>query len=594
MQGSDAPGGERMARRFSSVGRATAARLIACVRPYWFHAVMALVAFVVGGAIILSLGQGVRSLIDHGLHGRGPGALRRTCLELLGLVLVYGASATGRAYLSGVIGERVSTDLGQRTLRRLLEHGPGFFEQEGAGLLWSRVRSDLDLIRAMLASAVIAIRNVLVVLGGLAAMASTGLVLSALVIVLAPAITAALFMLGGRTRRLAAEAQQASARASAFALEAIDGIRMVKAFSQEVFLSDRFDSLSDAALHLATRRNTGYGLFNGVAACLIFGAAVVLVWVAGEQVLAGRLTEGQASAFMFYALVVATSGAALSDAWSQVQNGLGAAERVFALLDQAPPIRSPPAPRRLAAGSGTDIVFDSVTFHYPMRPEAAALDRLDLTIKAGVVTALVGPSGAGKSTVFQLLLRLYDPDEGRVCIGGLDLRSLDPADLRAQIAVVPQDPTLFEGDVRENIRFGRRDASDRDVEAAAEAAQAMEFISRLPGGMRADLGPHGAQLSGGQRQRIAIARAILRDPRILLLDEATNALDARSEALAHAAMTAVAKGRTTLIIAHKLATVKDADTIMVMDRGRVVSEGSHATLLAEGGLYARLANLQLI
>jgi ATP-binding cassette subfamily B protein len=425
-------------------------------------------------------------------------------------------------------------------------------------------------------------------------MISTGLTLTIMVLVLAPAITAVLYFLGARTRGLSNATQHAAARTNAFALEAIDGIRVVKAFSQESFLSDRYNALSEGALRLAVRRNFGSGVFNGVAACLIFGSAVLLVWVAGEQVLAGHVTEGQAAAFMFYAIVVATSGAGLSDTWSQVQKGIGAAERVFALIDQRPEIHAPPRPERLAPKSRGAIAFERVAFRYPTRPEASALDGLSLSIETGAVTALVGPSGAGKSTVFQLLLRLYDPDEGRICIGDTDLRQLDPAELRAQIALVPQEPTLFEGDLWENIRFGRRDATDREVEAAAEAAQAMEFISRLPGGMSTNIGPRGAQLSGGQRQRVAIARAILRNPPILLLDEATNALDARSESLAHAALSAAAKGRTTLIIAHKLATVKSADTILVMDQGHLVSRGAHAGLVSEDGLYARLASLQLL
>jgi ATP-binding cassette subfamily B protein len=583
-----------MATRMSSLQRATASRLIACIRPYWVQATLGLAAHVLGGAIVLSLGQGVRNLVDHGLHGHGPSGLRWTAVVMLGLVLLYGASACVRAYLSAFLGDRVSTDLSQRVLARLLDHGPGFFELEGTGLLWSRVSSDLEIIRSLLVSVVTALRNGLIVVGGLVAMMATGLALTAMVLVLAPVITGALFVLGARTRRLADATQHASARANAFALEAVDGIRVIKAFSQERLVSDRFAGLADATLRLAVRRSIGGGLFNGAATCLIFGSAVLLVWVAGEQVIGGRLSEGQASAFMVYALLVGGSGAGLSDTWGQVQKGIGAAERVFALIDRSPTIRAPAEPRRLAAGAGAAIAFERVTFRYPTRPEVAALDRLDLSFEAGAVTALVGPSGAGKSTVFQLLLRLYDPDEGRVCIGGCDLRQLDPADLRAQIALVPQEPTLFEGDLRENIRFGRRGASDREVEAAAEAAQAMEFISRLPGGMLTEVGPRGAQLSGGQRQRIAIARAILRDPRILLLDEATNALDAQSEALAHMALTRLAKGRTTLIIAHKLATVRSADTIMVMDQGRLVSRGAHADLLAEGGLYARFADLQLI
>jgi ATP-binding cassette subfamily B protein len=555
---------------------------------------MGFVAFAAGGATVLALGQGVKTLIDHGLHGGGPSAMRLTAVGLLVLVLIYGASAFGRAYLSGFLGERVTTDLRRQVLAKLLEHGPAFFEREGAGLIWSRVSSDSDLIKMMIFAVVMGFRNVLMIIGGLYAMLSANLALTGLLLVIAPVITGGIVFVGRGIRRFSNSAQQASARASAFALEAIDGIRTVKVFSQEKRSSERFDDLSEAAFQQADRRNIRAGVVTGGAIWMIFGAGVLLVWAAGEQVLAGRASEGQASAFIFYALVVATSGAGLSDTWGQVQKGVGAADRVFALLDQAPTIRSPIAPERAAAKSLGSIVFDRVSFRYPTRPEVNALDELDLTIATGAVTAFVGPSGAGKSTVFQLLLRLYDPDEGRICIGGADLRRLDLQDLRAQIAVVPQETALFEGTLLENIRFGRRGASDREVEAAAQTAQAMEFISRLPNGMLTEVGARGAQLSGGQRQRIAIARAMLRDPRILLLDEATNALDAGSEALIQSALNTLAQGRTTLVVAHKLATVRRADTIVVMDQGRVVSKGSHAKLLAENGLYTRLANLQLI
>jgi ATP-binding cassette subfamily B protein len=581
-----------MAVAISRLKRTTAVRLLACVRAYPFHLAMVWVVYIAGSGIILVLGQGVKTLIDHGLHGGGLIATRRTLLTLLVLVIVYAATSFGRVYFAAFIGDRVNTSLNRQVIKKLLEHGPGFFETEGSGLLWSRASSDIDLVRTMLISIVVALRNLLIVLGGLAAMMAVQLLLTAMVFVMAPVIAALLYALGSRNKSVANATQLAAARANALALEVIDGIRMVKAYSQERFLSDQFENLADETLRLATRRNLIVGVVTGVSTCLIFGWVVLLVEVAAEQVIAGRISEGQASAFMFYALVVATSGANLSDTWSQLQRGVGAAERVFALIDQPALVRAPASPARLARSCGTAITFDGVSFRYPKRPEAAALEALDLDIEAGAVTALVGPSGAGKSTVFQLLIRLYDPDAGRITIGGLDLRRMDPLDLRAQFAIVPQEPTLFEGDLMENIRFGRRDASDREVEAAAEAAQAMEFVARLPHGLRTEVGSRGVRLSGGQRQRIAIARAILRDPRILLLDEATNALDARSEALAHVALTALAKGRTTLVIAHKLSTVRTADQILVMESGRLVAKGSHASLLAEEGLYARLAELQ--
>jgi ATP-binding cassette subfamily B protein len=583
-----------MGERLSTSQRTTAARLLQCVRPYWPRAALGMLTFLATGATVLALGHGVRTLIDRGFHPGGAAGLRRSALELLALVTVYGAAGFGRTYLAGFIGDRVATDLRQQVLRKLLGHGPGFFETEGTSLLWSRVGSDTELIQSMLAALVSATRNALIVLGGLIAMVSNSVPLTALVLVMAPAITVSLVFLGAGIRRLSNASQHALARANAFALEAIDGIRIVKAFSQESNAADRFDGLAEETFRFATRRNLTQGAVNGVAIWLIFGSAIFLVWVAGEQVVAGRASEGQATAFMFYALVVAGSGAALSDTWSQIQKGVGAAERVFGLLDGSPRIRSPAAPVPLGRTAKGAITFDRVCFRYPARPEVAALDGLDLNIAAGAVTAIVGPSGAGKSTLFQLLLRLYDPDEGEVRLGGVDLRRLDLDELRSRIAIVPQEPTLFEGTLLENIRFGRRDAGERDVADAAAAAQAMEFIQRLPEGLATQVGPRGAQLSGGQKQRIAIARAILRNPAILLLDEATNALDARSEALIQTALATLAEGRTTLVIAHKLATVRRADAILVMDHGRLVSSGSHAQLLAEDGLYARFAGLQLV
>jgi len=570
----------------------TLLRLIGSLRPYPVQAVLALATFALAGLIVVALGQGVRRLLDVGIHGN-LASLNTATLALLLLVFVYGMTGLARAYLSGFITERITADLRQQLMTKLLAHGLGFFEEQGSGLLWSRVMSDVGMIASMLAALVSAARGVVILLGGTWAMWTTSATLTLAVLGLAVVMVGSVLWMSRNIRGLSDEAQELLSRSNTFAMETIDGVRAVKAFGQEQNSALRFTALAEGVFKKADRRNFIHGATVGASIWMIFGSAVLLAWIAGREMILGQISEGRASAFLFYAVVVAMSGGTLSDLWAQLQKGIGGAQRLYSLIDQTPAIQSPSLPRLLNSSASGQIRFQGVSFRYPMRPDTTALEDFAWTFSPGVTTAIVGPSGAGKSTLFHLLLRLYDPSAGAVLVDGFDLRSLDLEDFRSRISIVPQDPTLFEGTLRENIRFGRANATDREVVAAAEAANAMPFVEAMPQGFSTEVGSRGTQLSGGQRQRIAIARAILRDPKILLLDEATNALDAHSEALIQEAIAAFSPGRTTLVIAHKLATVRRAHSILVVDRGQLVSHGSHSELLAENGLYARFAALQL-
>jgi len=582
-----------MGSKASTANWRTVLRVCGCLRPYPWHVAVAILAFAAAGATVIALGQGVRNLLDVGLRGT-PATLAIAAAMLLLLVAVYGASGLGRVYLSGFIADRVATDLRKQLMDRLLGHGAGFFDEHGASMVWSRATSDVDLVAALLGAMVAGLRSIVVVVGGTWAMLATSATLTGAFAALALVVVTSVLWMGRQVRQLWNDSQALSARSNAFALELLEGVKVVKAFCQEQRSASRFAQFAETGFRKADRRNWVQGVIVGSSTSIVFGSAVILAWFAGQQMLHGRLSEGRASAFLFYAVVVAISAGALSELWGQLQKGFVGAEHVFGLIDSVPEIRSPKAPTRLPAVTTPQIRFENVSFRYPMRPDAAVVSDFSWTFKPDTVTAIVGPSGAGKSTLFQLLLRLYDPTGGAILFDDVDIRQVDPQTLRSRISLVPQDPTLFEGTVFDNIRFGREDATADEVVAAATGANAMEFIRHLPQGLETDVGARGAQLSGGQRQRVAIARAILRDPQILLLDEATNALDATSEALIRNALDKFSAGRTTLVIAHKLATVREADSILVLEHGRLVSHGAHAKLLAEDGLYATFAALQLL
>ena len=545
----------------------------------------------IAGLLVLLLGQGLRGFVDHGLHGARAG-LDRTALWLALLTLAYGATAIGRSYFANFIGNRVVTDIRQRAFRRLIQKDVPELERSGAGRQWAQVVLDAASVQTMISSLLSMLRSALIIAGGLAAMFLTSARLSLTVLVVAPVVLALVLGLGRTVRRLSDRAQMVNARTEALALECLDGVKTIKAFVGEALAFERYVRFSEEAFRFADRRDRRQALLGAVGVWLMFGAAVFLSWVAGRAVLHG-MTEGAATTFLFYALVVATFGSSISEAWGQFQKGLGALERLEGGLDARPAPAPAPAARRRSGAALSDLRLENLHFSYSTRAEAEVLSGVDWRFTAGATTALVGRSGAGKSTLFQLLLRFYEPTRGQILLDGRSIAGMDTAELRQKVGFVAQEPVLFEGSILENIQFGRPSASPREVRAAAEAANAMEFIEGLPHGLATQVGVRGAQLSGGQRQRIAIARAILKDAPILLLDEATNSLDAQSEHLIQTAVAQFAKGRTTLVIAHKLWTVKAADVIVVLDRGRIVSSGRHADLLRERGLYADLAALQL-
>ena len=571
----------------------TVARAGRFLRPYKRQIVFAAIGLVVAASAVLAVGQGLKFVVDRGFAASNAGELDRMLGLMLVVIVVMAAATYMRFYHVSWLGERITADLRRTVFDHLVELPPSFFEATRTGEVISRLINDTTMLETLVgSSASVAIRNTLLMIGGLVMLALTSPKLTLLVLAGVPLVVVPIILFGRRVRRLARATQDRVGDVGAFLDESLHEIRIVQAYGHEDQDRRDFAGRVEAAFGTAVRRVRQRALLVAAVIVLVFGAVGVILWIGGHDVVAGRLSPGQLSAFVFYAVIVAGAVGSISEVIGDLQRAAGATERLFELLSVEPAIRAPANPIAMPKPGKGRISLDDVTFHYPSRPDAPALDRFTLEVRASEKVALVGPSGAGKTTVFQLLLRFYDPQSGRVAIDGVDLVSADPRDVRRQLALVPQDPVIFAASVLENVRYGRPDASDAEVRAACDAAYATEFVERLPEGFASALGERGVRLSGGQRQRLAIARAILADRPILLLDEATSALDAESEGIVQRALERLMAGRTVLMIAHRLATVRHADRIAVMEQGRVVAVGTHDALVRDNPLYARLAALQ--
>ena len=550
-------------------------------------------AIVLSAAMVLVIGQGLKVVIDEGFARGQEQLLDATLGTMAALIAALGVLTWFRVYNVYWIGARFTADLRCRVYDHLLTLSPGFYEEARTGEVASRVTNDVTLIEAVMGGTLLyALRMAITMAGCVVMLFFTSVKLTVLALACMPVVLLPIMVLGLRVRRLSRAVQDRVADVSSHVDETLHEIRTVQAFAQEDSESATFGERVEAVFEVAVRRSGYLALLIAAVIVLAFGAVGLLLWVGAHDVFAGRLSAGGLTAFIFYAVIVANATFVLAEVYGELQRAAGASERLLELLGTASQVRAPERSTRLPEPAEGRVAFEDVRFHYPSRPDTPALDHFALAIEPGEVVALVGPSGAGKTTVFQLLLRFYDPASGRVVIDGVDARETDPRELRRRVAVVAQDPVIFASNVLENVRYGRPDASDDEVREALAMANALDFVVRLPDGLESSLGERGVKLSGGQRQRIAIARAILADRAILLLDEATSSLDAESEKAVQIALERLMHGRTTLVIAHRLATVKSSNRIVVMDHGRIVATGTHASLVAQNGLYARLAALQ--
>jgi ATP-binding cassette subfamily B protein len=567
--------------------------LVPYVLRYRGRVCLAFISLTIAAITTLVVPVAVRRVVDFGLSPEGIALINSYFSVMVALVAVLAAASAARFYLVMTIGERVVADFRQDVFAHLVSLSPAFFDSARSGELVSRLTADTTQIKSAVGASVsVALRNIMLFLGATIMMVITSPRLSGFVLLAIPVIVIPLVAFGRWVRRLTRTSQDRFGIAAAYVAEVLGSVRTVQAFTGEWMTAARYGGEVEQAYDAACRSHQARAVLTAVLIFIIFTSVVIVLWVGSNDVLTGTITPGRLGQFVLYAVLAAAGLGQLSEVWGDLSAASGAAERLFEILRVTPEIAAPASPRALPQPARGDVGFDNVSFSYPTRPDVLAIDGVSLSVKPGEKVAIVGPSGAGKSTLFHLLLRFYDPKSGAISFDGVPIKAVDPKALRSRTALVPQDSVVFAASARENIRFGRPDASDIEVERAAELAHATEFIRRLPDGFEAQLGERGVKLSGGQRQRIAIARAILRDAPLLLLDEATSSLDAESEILVQTALEELMRHRTTLVIAHRLATVLSCDRILVMEHGRIVEQGTHASLVAANGLYARLARLQ--
>ncbi len=563
------------------------------VARYRGRACLALISLTVAALTTLLVPVAARRMIDFGFTPESIARINSYFSVMIAVVVVLACASASRYYLVMTIGERIVADLRRDVFAHLLSLSPAFFDSARSGELISRLTADTTQIKSAVGASVsIALRNFLMFVGATAMMVITSPRLSGFVLLAIPVIVLPLVAFGRWVRRLSRNAQDTLAEATAYVSELVGAIRTVQAYTGEPMANKRFGGEVEQAYEAARSSTGARSVLTAIIIFIVFTSVVLILWIGSHDVLTGAISPGRLGQFVLYAAFAAASLGQLSEVWGEVSAASGASERLFEILRVKSQIIAPASPRAMPVPARGDVSFEDVSFAYPMRPDALAVDGVSLSVRAGEKVAIVGPSGAGKSTLFHLLLRFYDPAKGVISLDGVPIKAADPHEVRSRIALVPQESVAFAATARENIRFGRPEATDAEVERAADLAHATEFIRRLPDGFETPLGERGVTLSGGQRQRIAIARAILRDAPLLLLDEATSSLDAESETLVQTALEELMRHRTTLVIAHRLATVLSCDRIMVMDQGRIVEQGTHASLVAAGGLYARLARLQ--